>query len=82
MAPKKGKTEEDMKKSSENRKRKRDAFFENLKRRGLEFEEQDPKVVALHCNSAQFVRIWQNIFKIFVAGFISILTLVPWIQLS
>ena len=44
VTPKKGKTEEDIKKSSENRKRKRDAYIENLKQRGLEFEEQDPKV--------------------------------------
>lgn len=46
---KKGKTEEEIKKSSENRKRKRDAFFSKLTARGFEFEEQDPKVMSHKC---------------------------------
>ena len=37
-------SEEEIKKSSENRKRKRDSYFENLAKAGFEFEEQDPKV--------------------------------------
>lgn len=41
-------TEEEIKKSSENRKRKRDAYFEKLAEAGFEFEEQDPKV---HCTT-------------------------------
>ena len=40
----KKKSEEEIEKSSERRRQKRDAFFENLKKKHMTFEIQEPKV--------------------------------------